>query len=102
MHREWRFSPGQLKVEAGGTITAINRGGEFHTFTPVVAFGGGCVDELNEPLGLTPVPEVWDSRHLRDDRGRARRASPPVRSATGTQRFMCLIHPWMRTAATIG
>jgi hypothetical protein len=53
----WRFSPGQLKLDAGGTITASNRGGEFHTFSEVAAFGGGCIPELNELLGLDPVPE---------------------------------------------
>src|SRR5687767_11167159 len=51
----WRFSPGQLKLNAGGRITAPNRGGEFHTFTRVAAFGGGCIAELNAGLGLTPV-----------------------------------------------
>jgi hypothetical protein len=53
----WRFSPGQLRVDGGGTITAVNRGGEFHTFTRVAAFGGGCIAALNGPLGLSPVPE---------------------------------------------
>ena len=55
--RSWRFSPEQLKLAAGGTVTAVNRGGEFHTFTEVAAFGGGCVDEINALIGLTPVPE---------------------------------------------
>src|SRR5262245_63437861 len=37
----WRFAPGQATVAEGGTITAPNQGGEFHTFTEVAAFGGG-------------------------------------------------------------
>jgi hypothetical protein len=53
----WRFSPPRLNVDAGGTITARNRGGEFHTFSEVDEFGGGCIQELNDLLGLAPVPE---------------------------------------------
>jgi hypothetical protein len=53
----WRFAPEHLKLNAGGTVTASNRGGELHTFSEVAAFGGGCVAELNELLGLEPVPE---------------------------------------------
>ena len=40
-----------------GTITAVNGGGEDHTFSEVAQFGGGCIDVLNGILGLTPVPE---------------------------------------------
>ena len=98
----WRFSPGQLTVEAGGTITAPNRGGEFHTFTPVAAFGGGCVDELNEPLGLTAVPECGIPG-IFGTTGAGPGASVTTGSlGAGTQRFMCLIHPWMRTTVTVG
>src|SRR5512133_1527415 len=53
----WRFAPGQLTLDAGGRLQAINRGGEDHTFTEVANFGGGCIAVLNDLLGLTPVPE---------------------------------------------
>jgi hypothetical protein len=53
----WRFAPAQLKLDAGGTLQATNRGGEDHTFTEVATFGGGCIAALNDLLGLTPVPE---------------------------------------------
>jgi hypothetical protein len=53
----WRFAPEQLRLDAGGTLTAQNRGGEDHTFTEVASFGGGCIAALNDLLGLTPVPE---------------------------------------------
>jgi plastocyanin len=95
----WRFAPGHLKLNAGGTITASNRGGEFHTFTEVAAFGGGCVPELNELLGLEPVPEC-DNPDIFGTTGvppRASRTTGPL--ATGTHRFQCLIHPWQRTTA---
>jgi hypothetical protein len=98
----WRFSPGEMKLEASGTITATNRGGEFHTFTPVAAFGGGCVPELNGPLGLTPVPECGIAGIFATtgvEPGSSLTTGP---LAAGTQRFICLIHPWMRTTVSIG
>ena len=98
----WRFSPDQLNVESGGTITAVNRGGEFHTFTPVAAFGGGCVDELNEPLGLSPVPECG-TPGIFGTTGAGPGESVTTGSLTsGTQRYMCLIHPWMRATVSVG
>jgi plastocyanin len=98
----WRFSPDELKVEAGGTITANNRGGEFHTFTPVAAFGGGCVPELNGPLGLSPVPECAIPG-IFDTTGAGPGASVTTGSlGAGTHRFLCLIHPWMRTTVSVG
>jgi hypothetical protein len=97
----WRFSPPQLKLDAGGTITARNRGGEFHTFSEVAEFGGGCIQEINDLLGLDPVPEcagfpggVFGATGV-----------PPGGSLTtgeldaGVYRFQCLIHPWQRTTA---
>lgn len=98
----WRFAPERLKLGAGGTIDAVNRGGEFHTFTEVAEFGGGCIDELNELLGLEPVPEC-DTPGIFASTGLPAGESlttAPVRP--GTHRFMCLIHPWMRTTATVG
>jgi len=98
----WRFAPEQLKLETGGAISATNRGGEFHTFTEVAAFGGGCVPDLNELLGLTPVPEC-DIPGIVGTTG-----APPETTVTtgplsaGTHRFLCLIHPWMKTTATVG
>ena len=47
----WRNSPGQMKLPAGGTIEAYNKGGEFHTFTEVANFGGGCVADVNVLAG---------------------------------------------------
>ena len=49
----WRFAPGTLSLPVGGSIDAYSRGGEFHTFTEVAAFGGGCVQQLNQVLGLS-------------------------------------------------
>ena len=97
----WRFAPGHLKLADGGTITAKNGGGEFHTFAEVAAFGGGCVPELNAVLGLTPVPECADPTLF------ATTGLPPGASlqtaplSSGTHLFMCLIHPWQRTTVQV-
>jgi len=98
----WRFSPEQLKLSAGGTLNAHNRGGEFHTLTEVAAFGGGCVAELNEILGLTPVPECATPGIFGTTGIAPRESLETAPLAAGTHRFMCLIHPWMKTTATVG
>ncbi len=98
----WRFAPGQLKLAEGGTITAVNRGGEFHTFTAVAQFGGGCIAELNGPLGLTPVAECAGFPAIFGATGVVPGGSlttDPLPS--GTNRFQCLIHPWQRTTAEV-
>jgi plastocyanin len=98
----WRFAPTNLSLAAGGTIEAYNGGGEFHTFTEVAAFGGGCVPPLNDILGLTPVPECANAGTLFATTG-----APPgeqVETAPlspGTHRFECLIHPWMRSTVEV-
>jgi plastocyanin len=100
----WRFAPGQLRLDAGGTLQGRNRGGEVHTFTEVANFGGGCIQALNDLLGLTPVPECAGFP------GGAFAATAVAPRATvttsplspGVHRYECLVHPWMRTTATIG
>ena len=98
----WRNSPGQVRLPAGGTIEAYNKGGEFHTFTEVANFGGGCVDVLNQILGLTAVPECANAGVLFATTGIApggELEGAPLSS--GTHRFECLIHPWMRTTVVV-
>ena len=88
-------------MAAGGTLTATNKGGEFHTFTEVAAFGGGCVDELNDLLGLTPVPECAQAPGIFFSTGAGRGGSTTTGPlAAGTHRFLCLIHPWMTATVT--
>lgn len=98
----WRFSPGQLKLAEGGTITAVNRGGEFHTFTNVAEFGGGCIDELNGAVGAPPVPECAGAPGIFFATGVPAGASlttDPL--GAGTWKFQCLIHPWQRTTVEV-
>jgi plastocyanin len=98
-HNAWRFGPDHVGLKSGQTITAINTGGETHTFTEVAAFGTGFVPPLNaalppgtpaaQPLGSLNVMEAGDSLPLD--------ALPP-----GTHLYECLIHPWMRTVVEQG
>src|SRR5262245_9476996 len=103
----WRFSPEKMSLDAGGTITAVNRGGEAHTFSEVAQFGGGCIQEVNDLLGLTPVPECANFPAPPGGPFFGATLAPPGGSVTtaplsaGTHRFLCLIHPWMRTTVTI-
>ena len=98
----WRFASARVKLPAGGSIEAYNRGGEFHTFTEVQAFGGGCVAELNELLGLTPVAECANAGVLFATTGAGPRGEVETGPlAAGVHRFECLIHPWMRATVTV-
>jgi plastocyanin len=93
----WEFKKANVKIKAGGVITAVDRGGEFHTFTEVAAFGGGCVDALN--FGRVPVPECADPNVFANTGvapGGSVKTGP---LAAGVHLFQCLIHPWMRTVA---
>lgn len=93
----WRFAPTHFDVAAGGSIAAYNRGGEFHTFTEVAAFGGGCVPELNEILGLSPVPECAVPGIFGSTGAAPSGVVQTPALEAGQSLFQCLIHPWMRT-----
>ena len=104
-HPKWNNHPDELDLRSGDSISAAVRGGEFHTFTEVPAFGPGCVDFINAALGLTtPRPTDAECGALFATTGTAPGAPPVVVSglADGTHLFMCLIHPWMRTVVEVG
>lgn len=104
---KWRFARERFSIKASRHIVAPNRGGEFHTFTEVENFGGGCIDQINEPLGLTPVPECDDEIAPGVPRAFAATGVPAGESihvhglSKGTHKFECLIHPWMRSTVTV-
>jgi len=93
----WAFSRDDFGLEHGGTIDAVNEGGEFHTFTEVPRFGNGCVPLLNQG----DDPAVVDCAFL------ATTGVPPGTTLTvgglapGEHKFMCLIHPWMQSTAKV-
>jgi hypothetical protein len=97
----WRFSPTHLKLATAGQIDAYNKGGEFHTFTEVGSFGGGCVPELNAVLDLSPVPECGIPGIFATGAAPGGEVETGELSA-GTHRFQCLIHPWMRATVEVG
>jgi plastocyanin len=95
----WRFSPGNVHVRVGEILTAVNRGGEVHTFTEVAAFGGGFVPDLNTLSGNpVPAPECLNFAALVFIPA-GESASETVDEA-GTELYQCCIHPWMRSVVT--
>jgi plastocyanin len=97
----WRFAPERIQLGAGGSVDAYNRGGEFHTFTEVAAFGGGCVAVLNSILGLTPVPECAIPGILGSTGVAPGDELEGAPLGAGTHLFECLIHPWMRATVAV-
>ena len=108
-HEKWNNHPDELDLRSGDSISATVRGGEFHTFTEVPAFGPGCIPFINAALGLTgPAPTdaqctgpggIFDTTGVLPNGLSTFTVSDlPV----GTHLFMCFIHPWMRTVVTVG
>ena len=114
----WRFQASGSSIKRGQSIKVVNNGGEFHTFTEVANFGGGCVDLLNGALGLTPVPECEPLLPSPDPQTDPPTPPTPVAFVTtglpplggtltvtpttkGTHHYICLIHPWMRTDVVV-
>jgi plastocyanin len=96
----WRFSPDTSTVGTGTTFLATNQGGEVHTFTEVKQFGGGIVADLNV-LAHTPdiAPEcaALESDDFVAPGGTYRETV----HQSGTAKFQCCIHPWMRLEARV-
>lgn len=103
-HPRWRFSRPDFNIDAGGTITFVNEGGEAHTFTPVKAFGVGCIPVVN-PGGAPPNPDIPDC--VTFNPATDARVVPPGGTQTvanlkpGTALFQCIIHPWMRSTVEV-
>ena len=107
-HPEWNNHPDELDLDVGDSINVVVRGGEFHTFTEVDEFGAGCLADLNIPLGLTgPAPtaaECFGPGGFFDTTGVLADGQSTLTVSglsPGTHRFMCEIHPWMRTVVTV-
>jgi len=92
----WVNAPPNMSASQGQTLLATNRGGEVHTFTRVEAFGGGIVPILNQLSGNPVVAPECTGLGLGDFVAPGASFEEEV-EAGGTQRFMCCIHPWMRT-----
>ena len=94
-HNAWRFSRHDVALTPDQRLSVTNTGGETHTFTEVVDFGAGFVPELNAalPPGTSPAEPVDAGELGFIDPGE----SLQLAGLSGTHRFECLIHPWMRT-----
>jgi hypothetical protein len=118
----WRYNPsGPTDAKAGQYVTLDNRGGEAHTFTPVINFGGGFVDALDAPNSgvVAPAPEcvVHDAKGnpVRDKTGAlipnpdALKTIVPANTmmngprlpSSGEQNYQCCIHPWMHLTVKV-
>lgn len=102
---KWRNQPSQMHVNVGRPTIIENRGGEVHTFTPVAAFGGGFIPDLNGISGNpVPAPECLNIGALVFIPAGATEEGPTAGSSelpVGTTRFQCCIHPWMRTVIEV-
>jgi hypothetical protein len=97
-HPAWRFDVPYLEIQPNEKVQVRNDGGEDHTFTKVSAFGGGRVDALNAPLGLTALPECAASL------APALRPGDSVQIqglGEGVYLFECCIHPWMHAVIKV-
>ena len=101
----WRNQPSQMHVNIGRPTLIENRGGEVHTFTPVAAFGGGFIPDLNGISGNpVPAPECLNFGAITFIPAGASEEGPTAGSSdlpVGTNRFQCCIHPWMRTVIEV-
>ena len=103
-HPLWRNTPTTRTVHHGAVVDVENVGGEFHTFSRTDEYGGGFVAELNEILGLE---EIADGCLLGPGPTNAfvpAGASGTIDTAAlepGVHKFMCCIHPWMRSTLMV-
>jgi hypothetical protein len=101
----WRNQPSAMHLNTGRPTIIENRGGETHTFTPVAAFGGGFVNELNGISGNpVPAPECLNFGSIVFIPAGGTEEGPTAGSGdlpVGTHRFQCCIHPWMRTVVEV-
>jgi hypothetical protein len=106
-HPKWNNHPDTLELRSGDEISVTVRGGEFHTFTEVPAFGAGCIGLINQLLGLTGGPtdaECTGPGGIFATSGVLPNGSSTLTVAgltPGTHMFECFIHPWMRTVVTV-
>ncbi|HJP84905.1 MAG TPA: hypothetical protein VJ852_02895 [Gemmatimonadaceae bacterium] len=99
----WRYVPSTLTIHVGQAITAMNVGGEVHTFTEVAQFGGGIVPSLNQASGNTVEAPECAQLSASDMVAAGATFTSDVATAddVGTERYQCCIHPWMRAVVTV-
>ncbi|HEX7771563.1 MAG TPA: hypothetical protein VF435_04030 [Pyrinomonadaceae bacterium] len=102
---KWRNQPSQMHLNVGRPTLIENVGGETHTFTPVAAFGGGFIPDLNGISGNpVPAPECLNLGAITFIPAGGVEEGPTAGSSdlpVGISRFQCCIHPWMRTVIEV-
>ncbi len=93
--QKWRFQPNHIELDRGATLTAVNKGGEVHTFTRVAKFGGGVVPLLNTLSGNPDVAPECTALEA-DDMVAPGGTYTAELNTDKLQHFQCCIHPWMR------
>jgi plastocyanin len=96
----WHFAPGVANARVGETFLASNTGGEVHTFTEVADFGGGIVPVLNQLSGTPKMAPECGALEPDDFVAPGQTYHESV-DHTGTVKYQCCIHPWMRLVATV-
>jgi hypothetical protein len=101
-HPAWTIDPTYAKLEPGQSFLVANTGGRPHTFTEVAQFGGGRVPPLN--VGSTIAPECAPPAPGQPD---PTFVAPGTSMkfpglASGTHKFQCCFHPWMREVVKVG
>jgi plastocyanin len=100
----WAFSRPEFNIDAGGTVSLVNEGGETHTFTKVPAFGNGCIGLLNNPPTdptKPPVnPAVPCDTIVPIPTGTSTMVDPKDLEP-GVNLFQCMIHPWMQSVVDV-
>jgi plastocyanin len=98
----WRIEPAGFAIKEGATLPVVNLGGETHTFTEVEDFGGGVVPALNQASGnLAVAPECADQAEFASSTILSGQTMQHTFEETGTEKYQCCIHPWMRQTVTV-
>jgi plastocyanin len=114
--RGWRFNPDDVDVKSGTKLHVVNEGGEVHTFTRVTKFTLGCVEPINAAfVGLLPPADPALCANFPSNPNlnvlAPKNAPPPLKglltytdvpvTGSGTIKYQCMIHPWMRTTVEV-
>jgi plastocyanin len=98
----WDFEPDTVHMKKGTILDVVDQGGEPHTFTEVLHFGGGFIGDLN--AGEATVPECADGfKNVAVARTRILQGSHTQITglSKGEHLFKCCIHPWMRVKVVV-
>ncbi|HEX8246171.1 MAG TPA: plastocyanin/azurin family copper-binding protein [Longimicrobium sp.] len=98
----WRMVPATMSVREGATLDVVNLGGETHSYTEVENFGGGRVPALNQASGNTTVaPECMDQATFEASVVPSGQTKRHTFDETGTEKYQCCVHPWMRQTVMV-